>query len=192
MSREHTPPGDARARPAVTERKQKADGTWREYGCELLHLEPGLAVVEFRMQQGGAIFGTPIEVPPGSVSHGWFWTRRPYNVYRMRRADGTLIAHRFDAVADVRLSPETVEYRDLVLDWWVMPDNTLIEEDRDEFDELVAAGKLSAKDLAAAGAAERAVFSRYRHIIDGVAEGERRLRITPSSSERWASRVSRP
>ncbi len=180
MSREHTPPGEARARPPITERKQKPDGTWREYECGLLHLDTGLAVVEFVMERGGMIFNPPIEVPPGSVSHGWFWTRRPYNLYRMRGPNGALIAHRFDAVADVRLSAEAVEYRDLVLDWWVLPGDALIEEDRDEFDELVAAGKLSAKDLAAAGAAERAVFSRDRHIIDGVAEEERRLRITRS------------
>jgi hypothetical protein len=177
VSREHTPPGEARARVAITERKQKPDGSWREYACELLHLEPGLAVVEFRMERGGVIFDTPIVVPPGSVSHGWFWARKPYNLYRMRRPDGTLLAHRFDAVADVRLSAATVEYRDLVLDWWVTADGTLIEEDRDELDALAAAGKLPATDVAAAGVAARAIFSRYRHIIDGVAAQERRLGI---------------
>jgi predicted RNA-binding protein associated with RNAse of E/G family len=111
------------------------------------------------------------------VSHGWFWVRKPYNLYRMRQPDGTLLAHRFDAVADVRLSAATIEYRDLVLDWWVMPDGTLIEEDRDELDALVAAGKLPATDVAAAEVAARAIFSRYRHIIDGVAAAERKLGI---------------
>jgi len=129
------------------------------------------------MERGGVIPNIRIEVPPGSVSHGWFWTRRPYNLYRMRRPDGTLIAHRFDAVADVRLSPEAVEFRDLVLDWWATPDDTLIEEDREEFEELVAAGGLSTNDVAAANDAARAIFSRYRHVIDGVAAQERRLGI---------------
>lgn len=176
MNLEHTPSeGTVAIREPIVERKQKSDGTVREYGCTLVRMERGLAVIEFVMEQGGSVFGTPIEVPPGSISHGYFWQRRPYNVYRMRRADGSLIAHRFDAVTDVRLSADAVEYRDLVLDWWVMPDDTLLEEDRDEFDGLLAAGKLAPDDVAKAHEAERAVYSRYRHIIDDVALLERKL-----------------
>jgi hypothetical protein len=176
VSVEHTPGEEALAiRAPIVERKLKPDGTVREYGCTLVRLDAGLAVIEFVMEKGGSIYGTPIEVPPGSVSHGYFWKRRPYNVYRMRRADGSLIAHRFDAVTDVRLAADAVEYRDLVLDWWVMADDTLIEEDRDEYDELIAAGKMTAADVARAHEAERAIYSRYRHIIDDVAALERRL-----------------
>ena len=175
MIEEHTPRADGPGRPVIVERKQKPDKTWREYPCTLLHRAAGFVVVEFVMAKGGAIFGTPIEVPPGSVSHGWFWKRRPYNLYRMRRADGSLIAHRFDAVADVRIDDASVSYRDLVLDWWVTPDDTIIEEDRDELEALIAAKAISARDLASVAAAERAIYSRYRHIIDDVAEAERRL-----------------
>lgn len=177
MSREHTADGDREA-TAILERKQKPDGSWREYPCRLLHLGANLAVIEFVMARGGTIFNTPIEVPPGSISHGWFWTRRPYNLYRMRTQEGRLLAHRFDAVADVHLSMKVIEYRDLVLDWWVTPDGTLLEEDRDEFEELMAAGKLAQRDVEAANEAARAIFSRYRHIIDGVEAAERRLGIS--------------
>ena len=176
MNDEHTPSEDTVAmRAPIVERKQKPDGSVREYGCTLVRMEAGLAVIEFVMEKGGSIFGTPIEVPPGSISHGYFWKRRPYNLYRMRRADGSVIAHRFDAVTDVRLSADAVEYRDLALDWWVMPDDTLIEEDRDEFDELSAAGAFGPVDVAKAHEAERAIYSRYRHIIDDVAHLERKL-----------------
>lgn len=179
MSVEHTTPDIERARPAIIERKQKPDGTIREYACTLVHRSPTLAVIEFVMAQGGEIFGTPIEVPPGSISHGYFWTNRPYDIYRMRRADGTLIAHRFDAVADVVLSDDAVSYRDLILDWWVTADDVLIEEDRDELEQLQAEGHITPRDLAIANSAARQVFSRYRHIIDGVAELERKLGIEP-------------
>lgn len=113
-------------------------------------------------------FHIPIEVPPGTVSHGYFWTRRPYNVYRFRSPGGQLLGHRFDAVADVTFAEDEVRYRDLVLDWWSLADGALIEEDRDELDGLVAAGTFSAEDQAAALSAARQVFSRYRHIIDEV------------------------
>lgn len=162
---------------ALVERKIKPDGTVREYACDVLHRGPGLVVVRFLMAKGGVIFGTPIEVPPGSVSHGYFWTRRAYNLYRMRDPAGEILAHRFDAVADVRIADGFVEYRDLVLDWWVTRDGAIIEEDRDEYDALVAAGGLSPADADAATGAARQVLSRYRHIIDDVAKLERRLEI---------------
>jgi hypothetical protein len=173
---EHTPSPDHLASPRpINERKWKPDGTVREYACHALHLDANLAIIEFRMERGGEIFGTPIAIPPGSVSHGYFWKRRPYNLYRMRGPDGAILAHRFDAVADVKLHPDAVEYRDLVLDWWVTADDILIEEDRDEMDALVASGAMGAADVAHANAAARAIFSRYRHIIDDVAILERRL-----------------
>lgn len=175
---EHTPgrTGAAIGGPYL-ERKRKADGSWREYGCTLLHREPGLVVIRFVMEKGGAIHGTPIDVPPGSVSHGYFWKHRPYNVYRMRRGDGALIAHRFDAVTAVQIGESAVSYRDLVLDWWVLPDGTIFEEDRAELEELSAAGGLQREDLAIADEAARQVWSRYRHIIDDVAKLERNLAI---------------
>lgn len=163
----------------VVERKIKPDGSVREYTCELLHLEPTLAVVRFRLPEGGSPFGAPIAIPPGSVSDGYFWTRRPYNLYRMRDANGAIAAHRFDAVTAVRLSREAIEYRDLVLDWWVTPGGEVLEEDREEFDELMAAGKVTPEDAAAVAEATRQVYSRYRHIIDDVAALERRLKLVP-------------
>jgi len=182
LSGQHTIPPAQPANPApITERKIKPDGTVREYQCELVRLDTTVAVVRFLMENGGEIFGTPIRVPPGSVSYGWFWRRRPYNLYRMHTRDGELIAHRLDAVADVLLSPGVIEYRDLALDWWVAPDGTIIEEDRDEFDALLRAGKVSERDAAAATAATLQIYSRYRHIIDDVEALERRWGIDPAS-----------
>jgi hypothetical protein len=178
MARQHTPGGSAFARGApVVERKIKPDGSVRDYACTLLLLQRGLAVVEFVMARGGAIFGTPIEVPPGSVSHGYFWAKRPYNLYRMREPHGRILAHRFDAVAGVRLGPDMVSYRDLALDWWVTPDDVIIEEDRDEFEALVRDSALPPSDIAAANEASFQVLSRYRHIIDEAAALERRHRL---------------
>ncbi|MCX7617105.1 DUF402 domain-containing protein [Tepidiforma sp.] len=156
------------------ERKVKPDGTVREYPTELLHLGRGFALVRFRMQLGGGPPDIPVAVPPGSVSLGYFWARRPYNLYRWRGPDGGLLAHRFDAVADVAIGPGGVSYRDLALDWWVLPGDVLLEEDRDEFEALAAAGALTPRDRAAALAADREVHARYRHILDEAAQLEAR------------------
>ena len=157
------------------ERKIKPDGTVREYGCTWLHRAPGLAVARFVMPEGSGAFATPIPLPPGTTSDGYFWTARPYSVYRMSLPGGGIVAHRFDAVTDVVIDDAGVRYRDLVLDWWVLPDGTVIEEDVQELAELVAAGVVSNDDKRRAGAAGLHILSRYRHIIDGLATLERRI-----------------
>jgi hypothetical protein len=180
MRLQDTPPGDTPASlPRFREVKVKPGGAELAYETDLVHRDRTLVIVRFRMLQGGGPPRLPVEVPAGSVSYGYFWARRPYNVYRWLRADGTLIAHRFDAVTEVRIAQDSVRYRDLALDWWALPDGTLIEEDRDELEALAASGALSAADVERANAAARQVFSRYRHIIDQVVALERRY-VTPA------------
>jgi hypothetical protein len=146
--------------------KVKPGGEVRHYRTELLHRTPRLAIVRFLMRQGGAPPELPVVVPRGSVSIGFFWRARPYDLYRWRDPAGRLIAHRFDAVADVEIGATGIRYRDLVLDWWVLPGDLLIEEDRDEFELLAAAGELSPRDVAIAREADRQVHARFRHILD--------------------------
>jgi predicted RNA-binding protein associated with RNAse of E/G family len=176
MRLKDTPPGEPPATGrAYREVKLKPDGTEISYDTSLVHRDAGLVIVRFLMQAGGGPPRLPVIVPPGSVSYGYFWARRPYNVYRWLDPVGVLIAHRFDAVTDVRITGGEVRYRDLALDWWALPDGTLIEEDRDELDALARSGVFSAKDLERANEAARQVFSRYRHIIDEVGRLERKF-----------------
>ncbi|MEO8541648.1 MAG: DUF402 domain-containing protein [bacterium] len=163
------------------ERKRKADGTVHDYETELIHRDKTVVIVKFEMTRAGGPPRLPVVVPAGSVSYGYFWPKRPYNVYRWFAPDGSLIAHRFDAVTDVRISDSSVEYRDLILDWWAFPDGSLIEEDHDELDEAAAAKTISDADQRIASESARQIFSRYRHIIDEVVELERRW-VIPGSA----------
>lgn len=176
MRLKDTPPGEPPATgSSYREVKVKPDGTELAYQTSLVHRETRLVIVRFLMQKGGGPPHIPVVVPAGSLSYGYFWARRPYNVYRWLSPDGTLIAHRFDAVTEVQIAGDEVRYRDLALDWWALPDGTLIEEDRDELEALAAAGALSAADVERANEAARQVFSRYRHIIDEVVALERKF-----------------
>ena len=158
------------------ERKRKPDGSTRRYQCTLVHASRPLTVIRFVMTEGGTPFGTPITIPAGAVSDGYFWVSRPYSVYRMHH-EGRIVAHRFDAVAGVRFAPGEVQYRDLVLDWWLTPGGELIEEDRDELDELAGKGALSEPDLAAVARAERTIRTGTGRIIAELTALERRLGI---------------
>lgn len=164
----HTPSSSpADGATTFVERKVKADGRVKEYRCSLLALTPWLAVARFPLPLGGAPYGTPIAIPPGSSSDGYFWRRRPYVVYRFRGPDGTLLGHRIDAVADVRLRADAVEYRDLCLDWWLDGRGRLVAaEDRDEFDRALAAGLLSARDVVLTTRAERVALAPRRLLAE--------------------------
>jgi predicted RNA-binding protein associated with RNAse of E/G family len=133
-----------------------------------------MAIVRYVVTDPGA-FRAPIALEAGVISDGWFWKRRPYSLYRFRTPDGAVIGHRFDAVSDVRLSVDVIEYRDLVLDWWVLPGGRIVEEDRDELESLVAAGEVSSAFARRAHDAARTVLGRYRHILDEVQRIERKL-----------------
>ena len=172
----HPPPPTAPRGTPWLERKRKPDGSERRYRCALEHASPALVVVSYVMRQGGAVFGTPIDIPPGSVSYGYFWRARPYTVYRMKDGD-RIVAHRFDAVTGVRLGDGEVSYRDLALDWWLTPTGELIEEDRDEFEALREAGVFSAADLAAAARAERVIARAPARLLPELAALERRWGI---------------
>ena len=169
------PSAPSRGTPWV-ERKRKPDGDERRYAIRLEFASPALVVARYLMREGGAAFGAPVEIPPGSLSYGYFWRARPYAVYRIRRGGGVL-AHRFDAVADVRFRDGEVSYRDLALDWWLTPAGALIEEDREEFEALREAGAFRPTDLAAVARAERVIARADARLLPELAALERRLRI---------------
>lgn len=158
----------------VRETKVRLDDSEVSFDCELLALDSHLAVVLFRVP-GGSSFNTPVRFPPGSLSYGYFWPRRAYNAYRILGPGGELIAHRFDAVTDVTISQEEVRYRDLVLDWWVLPGQPLLEEDRDDYETAIREGCLPAPWRQRADAASRRLHAGYRQVIREIAAIERQL-----------------
>jgi uncharacterized protein len=149
----------------ISERKRKLDGTEAVFSCDLLALSRTFAMVLFVVERPSA-FVTPVPLPRGTRSYGFFWRERPFNAYRFVAADGAVLAHRFDALTALTISRREIAYRDLVLDWWALPDDTLLEEDRDEYQSRVQDGTLTPADIRAAESASRDILSRYRHLID--------------------------
>ena len=114
----------------VIETKRHLDGSADVFECELVQRRPHLVVVRFDHWRGRSAGG--FSFPRGSRTHGFFWSRRAYSLYRMTGPDGRPIADRFDVVEDVRLSASEVSYLDLLVDIWVGPDGAVLVEDEDE------------------------------------------------------------
>lgn len=151
----------------IVEVKRTLDGRVQRFDCDLLAISHTQAVIRFRIARPSS-FNTPLTVPAGSTSIGVFWASRPVSVYRFLDADGKPFAGRFDAVDEVSIKAGEVSFLDLILDWWVIEDDVLLEEDREDFDAAREAGQLTPRQLQRADEAARRVYSRYRHVLDDV------------------------
>jgi hypothetical protein len=130
----------------ITEVKRHLEGGEHRFECDLLIRRPGVVVVRYRHWEGRS-FG-PFPIARGSVTHGFFWPRRSYSLYRMSGPGGRPIADRYDVVEDLRVSASEISYLDLLLDIWVAPDGTLTVEDEDEVRDCARRGLLSPGQVA--------------------------------------------
>lgn len=122
----------SQTRPTITERKTRLDGSVVEYACEALVVEPGRrAVVRYVTEQDRPLEGTDLVLRKGTVTVGHFWIDRPYNVYHWLER-GRTIALYVSIATDTTIEPQTITYRDLVVDVLIRPSGALEILDEDE------------------------------------------------------------
>jgi len=126
-----------------TEVKRRLDGSVEEFDCELVHRTESVVVVSFRIPVAVG------DVPKGSNTLGWFWPRRPYNIYRFVGKDGAALLHRFDVVDEVRIDDERVEYLDLIVDVLVSPTGEITIEDENELKTAAKRGRVDERRVEA-------------------------------------------
>jgi hypothetical protein len=142
-----------------TEVKRRLDGSEERFDCELLHRTDGVVVVSFRLPSAIG------DLPKGSTTLGWFWARRPYNLYRFLAKDGDVLRHRFDVVDGVRIGEDRVEYLDLIVDVLVSPTGEVAIEDEDELRAAAKRGRVDAGRLDAIERALTTVTRDWRRIV---------------------------
>jgi len=156
----------------------KTDGSVQEFRLRLIVARPGLRIGRYDISPPRlSTFLPRFEVPQDSWSDGYFWSRRAYVVYRFRDPTGEPLGHRFDAVSGVEFSTGGVTFRDLILDWWALADGRLVEEDGEEFEELVSTGDLKPADIDRALSARRTIRRDYRRIIAEISTLEDEFKI---------------
>jgi len=121
----------------ILEVKRHLDGREEVFECERVLVTPNEAVVRFLI---------PVDVgsvPAGTLTLGFFWRWRSYNLYRFLSPQGDVLGHRFDVVSEVRIAPDRVRYLDLLLDVLVAADGTVTIEDEDDVSRAAANGLLT-------------------------------------------------
>ncbi len=104
----------------ISEHKAVLIGAAKTFQCELLELSNSEAVVIYRLQREVVIEG--VHMPQGTISYGYFWEARNYNVYHFVTAQGKTLAFYFNVSDSTRISESQIYWRDLVLDVLVTPD----------------------------------------------------------------------
>jgi hypothetical protein len=142
-----------------TEVKRRPDGREERFECEPVHVTDDVAVARFRIP---AAVGP---VPKGSITLGFFWRRRNYNLYRFLGRDGDVLLHRFDVVDEVEIDEHMVTYTDLYIDVLVSPTGEVTIEDEDELRRAARRGQIDERQVTAIEGALRTITRDWRRIV---------------------------
>ena len=125
--------------PPVLEIKRTLSGREKRFSCRLLQGDPAgrRAVLLFVSQEPKHVHG--IDLPPGTVTFGYFWSDRPYNAYHWLDAGGGTIGVYFNLSDSTRIGEGVLEWRDLTVDILATPAGRLEVLDEDELPTDLAA-----------------------------------------------------
>lgn len=104
---------------------------------------------EFIAQQGPlltflGVFDQDVEhsdigfIKKGTISYEYYWLDRWYNVFRFHESDGTLRNYYCNITMPPTFNDGGLDYVDLDIDFVIWPDGSVIELDREEYDENAA------------------------------------------------------
>jgi hypothetical protein len=133
-------------RRKVTEEKRHLNKPTEYYECELLHREPGHAILRYVSDRTFASARLGVTFPPGCITIALYWEERPYVFWGISSPAGEILGYLIHICGEVNIGEDTVSYLDMLLDLWFNLDGRYVVLDEDEVEQCIAAGKLTAKD----------------------------------------------
>jgi protein associated with RNAse G/E len=104
-----------------------------EFATEACLLEPpDRAVVYYKVQKEWKHSGHDIHVKPGTISFGYFWSDKNYNVYHFISPDGNSLGLYINIAYNTIITPYSIEWHDLYLDVWIDTDGSVVILDEHE------------------------------------------------------------
>ena len=114
----------------IVEVKTTLAGERKEFSCELLKRAEGELAVIYRMPRDVQL--EDLLLPKNSISIGYFWENRPYNVYHWIGDQRQTLALYFNICDNTHISADQVTWRDLTVDVLITPDLRCRVLDEDE------------------------------------------------------------
>lgn len=102
------------ALPEITEVKETLAGTSKTFQCHLVERQGGGLVVLFVSR--AAVRVHDVDLPAGTVTFGYFWVERSFNVYHWMTPTGTTLAFYVNLADGTSIEGGTLRWRDLTVD----------------------------------------------------------------------------
>ncbi|OLC29642.1 MAG: hypothetical protein AUH31_06325 [Armatimonadetes bacterium 13_1_40CM_64_14] len=119
----------------ITEVKRTASGERQEFVCRLLDRSATHVAVSYKSTEARRV--GDLRLPKGTVTYGYFWLDRPYNVYHWVHPNGGTLGYYVNLADGVVFGPHAVEWKDLALDLLFSPDGRRVQIlDEDELGTL--------------------------------------------------------
>jgi uncharacterized protein len=118
------------ARAQITEVKTTLAGKVDRFPCDVVSRTAAEVVVLYRLPGAREVHG--VRLPAGTLTVGYFWTERPFNLYHWVGPDGRTLAHYFNVGDVTRLTADTLAWHDLAVDILATPDGRVRVLDEDE------------------------------------------------------------
>jgi predicted RNA-binding protein associated with RNAse of E/G family len=166
------------AHPEILEIKETLAGARQTFTCRALARRAGELVVLFILPADRTVDG--VALAGGTVTFGYFWADRPYNVYHWMTPAGATLAFYANLADRTRIDETTLAFRDLAVDVLLPPEGPPRVLDEDELppglDPQLRATIESAKELvlAAAPALRQELEARSTALWPAVFGGRRR------------------
>ena len=138
--------------------KQKIDGSREIFECDLIRISPQPAILRYTIKKHYHIDRIILE--PNMITYGFYWENQEYTLYKWFDRDNKIIADYFNVADSVSITPETIVWRDLVLDLIVYPNGYFKWLDLDEL-KNIKDHKIKKK----IDAAHQILFSKYWRLI---------------------------
>jgi len=110
--------------------KTTLEGKRQEYEGLLLSRRRDEVILMLRLPSEGRVEN--LLLPAGTLSIGYFWTDRPYNVYHWMTPGGDTLGVYFNIGDQTHITAEAVYWRDLAVDILVTPDGRFRSLDEEE------------------------------------------------------------
>lgn len=114
----------------VNEIKERLDGSVTTFSCQPVDIKTDRAVVWYRHKKERQV--ADVKLPADTVSLGYFWANRNYNVYHWFTPQASTVGFYVNISDNTRIIPTEVSWRDLVVDILLMPDGRSRVLDEDE------------------------------------------------------------
>jgi protein associated with RNAse G/E len=113
-------------------------GETKIFDCNLVsyNYAKGELIISFVPDRPMTFVG--VKFPVGSISYGYYWENRNYNVYHWKGANGDTLLFYFNISRDTRIENSCVTWLDLIVDIAIKPQSSPLILDEDEIPKEIA------------------------------------------------------